>query len=268
MKDDLRMIARRLKNLKLDIEDKIAVVTINRPDTSNTLSDQTLHEIDFLFSQLEQTTQALGIILTGADDVFASGADIAQLKCYKAEEAKNRSDFSQAVFNRVEGLGKPVIAAVNGQAESEGMELALSCDFRIASENAVFSMPEVCLGIIPGSGGTQRLPRLIGTGRAKELIYTGGQVEAEEAWVLGLVNRVVRDKWLLEEAKNTMRTIVGMAPTAVRCAKSAINRGANMDLQAGLETEKNLCALCFDTEDKEEGMIARLENRPPVFLGR
>lgn len=266
--DDLLKAAKGYSNLRLDIEEKVAVVTMNRPDLKNALNDETLHEIETLFSQLEQTTEVLGIILTGTEDVFASGADIAQLKRCGGAEAKKRADYSQAVFNQLEGLGKPVIAAVNGQAESEGMELSLSCDFRIASENAVFSLPEVQLGIIPGAGGTQRLPRLIGAGRAKELIYTGGRVEAEEAWVIGLVNRVVHDKWLLEEAKNIMKTIVGMAPGAVRCAKSAINRGANMDLQAGLEMEKDLCALCFDTEDKEEGMTALLENRPPVFRGR
>jgi len=268
MKDDLLKIAKGFINLKLDIEDKLALVTINRPDIRNSLSGQTLGEIEALFSQLEQTPQVLGVILTGTGGVFASGPDITQIKCYRAEDAKKRSCYAQAIFNRVEGLSKPVIAAVNGRAESEGLELALSCDFRIASENAVFSMPEVCLGIMPGSGGTQRLPRLIGTGRAKELIYTGGQVEAEEAWVLGLVNRVVRTEWLMEEAKKTMRIITGMAPFDIRYAKLAINLGMDTDLKAGLKMEKDLYALCFDTEDKEEGMAAYLENRRPVFRNR
>lgn len=197
-----------------------------------------------------------------------AGADISQMQSYKSEEGRNYANRAQALFNKIEALEKPVIAAVNGYALGGGCELSMSCDIRIASEKAVFGQPEANLGVIPCFGGTQRLPRLVGTGIAKELIYTGRQVKAEEAKSIGLVNKVVPAESLLDEAKAMLRTILEKAPMAIRYSKVAINRGMDVDMRAGLELEKDLAAITFGTEDKQEGMDAFLGKRPAVFHNR
>ena len=239
---------------------------MNRPKALNALNDQTLQELDSIFTFLEGDKEVLGVIITGEGKGFVAGADISQMQSYKSEEGRNYANRAQSLFNKIEGLEQPVIAAVNGYALGGGCELSMSCDFRIASEKAVFGQPEANLGVIPCFGGTQRLPRLIGTGRAKELIYTGRQVKADEALSIGLVNQVVTPEELLNEAKKVMLTILEKAPIAIRMSKVAINRGMDVDLRAGLELEKDLAAITFGTKDKQEGMDAFLEKRAPKFV--
>lgn len=268
MSETLQKLAAGFENVKVDVREGIALVTMNRPKALNALNNQTLGELDALFACMEKESDIFGVIITGEGKAFVAGADIVQMHHYKSEEGRQYAGYAQGVFNRIESLEKPVIAAVNGYALGGGCELSMSCDFRIASEKAVFGQPEAKLGVIPCFGGTQRLPRLIGTGRAKELIYTGRQVKADEACAIGLVNKVVAPEALLDEAMTMMKQILTMAPLAVRYAKVAINRGIEVDLRAGLELEKDICAITFGSEDKQEGMDAFLAKRPPVFRNK
>lgn len=265
MSEKLQKLAAGLENVKVGVQDGIALVTMNRPKALNALSSATLGELDAVFACLEAERDVFGVIITGEGKAFVAGADISQMQPYQSEEGRNYAGFAQGVFNRIESLEKPVIAAVNGYALGGGCELSMSCDIRIASEKAIFGQPEAKLGVIPCFGGTQRLPRLIGTGRAKELIYTGRQVKAEEALAMGLVNKVVPHEALLDEAMAMMRQILSMAPLAVRYAKVAVNRGIEVDLRTALELEKDICAITFGSQDKQEGMNAFLEKRAPVF---
>ena len=256
-----------LKNVHLEVTDSIAIVTMNRPQVLNALNDQTLLELNQIISWLTHHSEVLGVILTGEGKGFAAGADIAQMKDYGSWEGRSYADRAQALFSRIETMEKPVLAAVNGYALGGGCELAMSCDIRLASEKAVFGQPEVSLGLIPCFGGTQRLPRLVGGGIAKELIFTGRNGKAEEALRIGLVNQVVPHEALMEAAIAMMKQIVSKAPVAVGCAKTAINRGADMDLADGLELEKELAGLVFGTKDKQEGVEAFLAKRAPEFHG-
>ena len=212
--------------------------------------------------------EVLGVIITGEGKGFVAGADISQMNGYGAEEGRNYANRAQTLFNKIEGLEKPVIAAVNGYALGGGCELSMSCDIRIASEKAVFGQPEVNLGLVPCFGGTQRLSRLVGTGIAKEMIFTARQIKADEAKAIGLVNKVVAPEALLDEAKAMMGGIISKAPMAVRYAKVAINKGVNMDLMNGLELEKDVAALAFASEDAKEGTAAFLAKRPAVFQNK
>lgn len=268
MTQTLEGLQETLENIRLELEDGVALITMARPKALNALNDQTLAELDLAVSYFEQSPGILGVIITGEGKGFVAGADISQMQPYASEEGRNYAARAQALFSRIETLEKPVIAAVNGYALGGGCELSMSCDIRIASEKAVFGQPEAKLGVIPCFGGTQRLPRLVGTGIAKELIFTGRQVKAEEAKAIGLVNKVVPAESLLEEAKAMMASITAMAPMAVRYAKVAVNRGMDMDLQNGLELEKDIAALTFGTSDKQEGMDAFLEKRSPSFRNR
>lgn len=268
MCETCKALADSLENTRLEVEGAIAIVTMDRPKALNALSDKTLNELDRIFTYLAGAEEILGIILTGEGKGFVAGADISQMQPYGPSEGRAYADRAQTLFNKIEGIEKPVIAAVNGYALGGGCELAMSCDIRIASEKAVFGQPEANLGVIPCFGGTQRLPRLIGTGIAKELIYTGRQVKAAEAKEIGLVNQVVPADALLDAAKDMMNAITGKAPIAIRYSKVAINRGMDVDLRAGLELEKDLAALTFGTEDKQEGMDAFLAKRPAVFKNR
>ena len=231
----------------------------------NALNDQTLDELERLFTAIEKDREVLGVILTGEGRAFVAGADISQMSGYGVEEGRLYSDRAQKLFNKIEILEKPVIAAVNGFALGGGCELAMSCDIRIASEKAVFGQPEANLGLMPCFGGTQRLPRLVGTGVAKELIYTCRQVKAQEAKEIGLANKVVPAETLLEEAKAMMAMILSKSPIAIGYCKTAINRGADTDLRNGLEIEKECWAVVFGTKDKDEGISAFLEKRTPQF---
>lgn len=257
--------AKTTEFVKAELEGKLAVLTMNRPKALNALNDQTLDELERLFTAIEKDREVLGVILTGEGRAFVAGADISQMSGYGVEEGRLYSDRAQKLFNKIEILEKPVIAAVNGFALGGGCELAMSCDIRIASEKAVFGQPEANLGLMPCFGGTQRLPRLVGTGVAKELIYTCRQVKAQEAKEIGLANKVVPAETLLEEAKAMMAMILSKSPIAIGYCKTAINRGADTDLRNGLEIEKECWAIVFGTKDKEEGISAFLEKRTPQF---
>ena len=257
--------AKTTEFVKAELEGKLAVLTMNRPKALNALNDQTLDELERLFTAIEKDREVLGVILTGEGRAFVAGADISQMSGYGVEEGRLYSDRAQKLFNKIEILEKPVIAAVNGFALGGGCELAMSCDIRIASEQAIFGQPEANLGLMPCFGGTQRLPRLVGTGIAKELIYTCRQVKAQEAKEIGLANKVVPAETLLEEAKAMMAMILSKSPIAIGYCKTAINRGADTDLRNGLEIEKECWAVVFGTKDKEEGFSAFLEKRTPQF---
>lgn len=257
-----------LENIKVEVDGAVVIVTMNRPKALNALNNQTLDELNDIIDYIKAEEEILGVIITGEGKAFVAGADISQMRPYKAEEGRSYAEYAQGTFNKIEAVGKPVIAAVNGYALGGGCELAMSCDIRIASDKAVFGQPEVNLGVIPCFGGTQRLPRLIGSGRAKELIFTGRNVKAEEALSIGLVNKVVAAEELLSEAKAMMDLIILKAPMAVRYSKIAVNKGLDLDLSNALELEKDLAALTFASEDKDEGMGAFLEKRPAKFMNK
>ncbi len=257
--------------MTIDVEcaDQIATITINRPEALNALDAVRL---ELLLASIQATSADPGIraiILTGAGDrAFAAGADIAAMRDMNAHQALAFAKLGQAVCYSLESAPQPVIAAVNGFALGGGCEIALACDIRICSENAVFGQPEVTLGIPPGWGGTQRLPRLVGPGIAKELIYTGRQVTAQEALAIGLVNGVVPLEQLKESAREMAARIAANAPLAVEFSKVAINRAFEEPLTAGLAEEARLFADAFNTTDQREGMSAFLARRKPHFQGR
>lgn len=253
------------KLIQLEQEEKVAVLKINRPKALNALNTEVLKELNCALDQLEAAADVDVIIITGQGKAFVAGADIAQMKDLNAEEGRKFGNLGQQVFRKIEKMEKPVIAAVNGFALGGGCELAMSCDMRIASEKAKFGQPEVSLGIIPGFSGTQRLPRLVGVGKAKELILTGNMINAEEAERIGLVNKVVKSEDLMTEAFALANKIVANAPMAVRYANIAINRGIETDIETGIEIEADLFGLCFATKDQEEGMTAFLEKRKAIF---
>ncbi len=256
------------KNLLLEKDGPIAVLSVNRPKALNALNEDTLEELDQAIDQVALDEEVKVIIITGAGNAFVAGADIVAMQTKTAIEGKAFGALGQEVFMKIEKLLKPVIAAVNGFALGGGCELAMACDIRIASEKARFGQPEVGLGIVPGFAGTQRMPRLIGSGLAKELIFTGDMIDANRALQIGLVNRVVPAESLLDEAKQLAQKIVSKAPLAVRYAKQAINEGLQVDLERGQLIEQDLLALCFSTEDQKEGMKAFLEKRKPEFKER
>ena len=268
LSEGFEKVMSEVENIRVQRDGNIVVITMDRPKALNALNDQTLEELDRVFTCLEEEREVLGVIITGEGKAFVAGADISQMQSYGSEEGRNYANRAQALFNKIEALEKPVIAAVNGYALGGGCELSMSCDIRIASEKAVFGQPEANLGVIPCVGGTQRRPRLVGTGIAMELIYTGRQVKADEAKAIGLVNKVVPAESLLDEAKAMLAVITAKAPMAIRYSKVAINRGMDVDLRAGLELEKDLAAISFGTEDKQEGMDAFLAKRPAQFRNR
>ena len=246
----------------------VAYLIINRPEALNALNSQVLADLDAALDAIDLDAVRCLIVRGAGEKSFVAGADIAQMKGLTKAEGESFGKQGNDVMRKLETLPIPTIAAVGGYALGGGCELAMSCDIRVAADNAVFGQPEVGLGITPGFGGTQRLPRLVGTGIAKELIYTGRQVKAEEAKSIGLVNKVVPAESLLDEAKAMLRTILEKAPMAIRYSKVAINRGMDVDMRAGLELEKDLAAITFGTEDKQEGMDAFLGKRPAVFHNR
>lgn len=246
----------------------IAFITINRPDKLNALNDAVIHELDQAIVALEADETVHGVILTGAGPkAFVAGADIAELARQGPFDGKARAMAGQAVFRRLERLGKPVIAAVNGFALGGGCELAMACHLRIASDQARFGQPEVRLGIGPGYGGTVRLPRLVGRGRALELLLTGEMIDAAEAHRIGLVNRVVPADRLLAEAEALLRTILQNGRLAVRLCLEAVDAGLEMPIEEALRLEANHFGLLAATADMREGMAAFLEKRKPEFRG-
>ncbi|WP_324824216.1 enoyl-CoA hydratase-related protein [Sinanaerobacter sp. ZZT-01] len=268
MNNDLTRLMETLENIKVEYNDGIALVIMNRPKALNALNNKTLNELEIVFEQLNECKEVRGIVITGEGKAFVAGADILQMQSYKSEEGRDYAGYAQSVFNKIEAIDKPVIAAVNGYALGGGCELAMCCDLRIASEKAIFGQPEVKLGVIPCFGGTQRLTRLVGAGRAKDLIYTARQIKPDEALSMGLVNRVTTEEALIAEAKSCMKMIIENAPIAIKYAKLVINKGTDLDLMNALELEKDAAGLAFATEDKQEGMNAFIEKRKPVFKCR
>ena len=253
--------------LQLDISDRIATVTINRPDKLNALNDQMMGEIAAVFADLASNATVGVIILTGAGRAFVAGADIANIATQSAETLETLSALGQRTFRAIEQSSKPVIAAVNGFALGGGCELALACHLRVASEHAKFGLPEVKLGLIPGYGGTQRLPRLIGRGRALQLILTGDTIDATEALRLGIVNSVVEHATLLDTARAIAHTILKNGPVAIARALQSVDDGLDRPLDAALANESQLFGSLGQTTDMREGTAAFLEKRPASFRG-
>lgn len=251
-----------LKNVILEKEDHLAIVTINRPKALNALNSETLNDLNVVLDDLEKDNNIYAVILTGAGEKsFVAGADIAEMKDLNEEQGKEFGTLGNNVFRRLEDLNKPVIAAISGFALGGGCEISMACDIRIASEKAVFGQPEVGLGITPGFGGTQRLARIVGLGKAKELIYTAQNIKADEAYRIGLVNKVVPLENLMDEAKAMANKIIANAPIAVRLCKDAINRGMQVDIDSAVKVEAEDFGKCFSSADQKEGMTAFLERR-------
>lgn len=256
------------KFIQFDVTDRIATITLNRPDKLNALNDAVIDELDRAIDAVRSEADIGGAILTGSGEkAFAAGADIGELAEQGPFDGKARSLKGQAVLRKFETSGKPIIAAVNGFALGGGCELAMACHIRIASENAKFGQPEVTLGIAPGYGGSQRLPRLVGKGRALELILTGKIIDAAEAHRIGLVNSVVPLDQLLGEATKMLHTILSKGPLAVALSIEAVDQGLEMSLEQGLLLEANHFGLLASTADMREGMQAFLEKREANFTG-
>ena len=259
----------QLANVLYEKKGAIAYVTVNRPKVLNALNTPTWTDIKAAFEAAKADPSVHGVILTGAGDkAFIAGADISELAHVDAYEAEESSRFGQGVLDQIEDLGKPVIAAINGFALGGGCETAMACTIRIAAEHARFGQPEVKLGLVPGGGGTQRLPRLVGKGRALQLILTGETISAQEAYRIGLVNEVVPAADLLARAEVILKQIAANAPIAVKFSLQAVNKGLETSQAEGLVLEASYFGICAATEDKKEGTSAFLEKRAPQFQGR
>jgi enoyl-CoA hydratase len=257
------------QNITLDVSDRVATLTVNRPDKLNALNDLTVTELGRAIEEVRARADVGGVILTGAGNkAFVAGADIAELATQGPLEGRERARRGQAVLRRIETSPKPVIAAINGFALGGGCELAMACHVRIASETAKFGQPEVKLGIGPGYGGSQRLPRLVGQGRALELILTGEMIDAREAHRIGLVNAVVPPADLLRTATELMRKMLTNGPVALALSIDAVVRGVELPLEDALLLEADSFGLLAATDDMREGMRAFLEKRQPRFTGR
>lgn len=257
------------ENILLEIRDSIAIVTLNRPKVLNALNASTLRELDSAIHELSTNAAVRVILLTGAGEkAFAAGADIQELAGVSAFDGHALALRGQRVFDRIESCGKPVIACINGFALGGGCELALACTFRIAGEAAKFGQPEVKLGLIPGYGGSQRLPRLIGKGAALRLLLTGEMISAAEALRIGLVEEVVPSDQLLTRAEQIARTIAAQAPLAISKCIEAVHAGYDLPLRQALDLEASLFGLCCATEDKVEGTKAFLEKRAATWTGK
>jgi enoyl-CoA hydratase len=255
-----------MKNIIVEKENQITTVTINRPKALNALNKETLLEILCCFQGLSEDQDTRVVILTGAGKKsFVAGADISFMQQLNAQEGRAFGQLGHKVTSTIENLPQPVIAAINGFALGGGCELALACDMRFASENAKFGQPEVNLGVIPGFGGTQRLPRLIGKGLANELLFSGNIIDAAEALRIGLINRIYPQENLLAECLKLAKTMSSRGPGAVRLCKEAVNNGIEMDLGRACSYEADLFALCFASEEQQEGMTAFLEKRQANF---
>lgn len=253
------------ESLLLKKDGHIGILSINRPNALNALNSTVLEDLNNAISFIEKDKDIHVLIITGEGRSFVAGADIGEMKGLNPGEARDFAEKGLSVFRKIELMEKPVIAAVNGFALGGGCELAMCCDIRIASDKAKFGQPEVGLGITPGFAGTQRLPRLVGEGRAKELIFTCDIINADEAFRIGLVNKVVAMDELMNVAMEMANKIASKSQIAVRYSKTAINRGMQTDLDSGMSIEKDLFGLCFATEDQKEGMVAFLEKRTPDY---
>lgn len=255
-------------NVLYRIEENIAFITLNRPKALNALNTETLRELDEAVSAAGKDESVKAIVITGEGRAFVAGADISQMRDLTVQEGRDMTILGQEVFTRIENLDKPVIAAVNGFALGGGCELAMACDIRVASDKAKFGQPEVNLGIIPGYGGTQRLPRLVGKGAAKYLIFTGEMISAEQAYRIGLADKVVPAEELMDSVVSMAKTIMSKAPISIKMAKHAINNGLNVDLKSGIAYEAEAYTTTFSTEDRIEGMSAFLEKRQAEFKNK
>ena len=258
-----------LENVLYEKKGAIAYVTLNRPKVLNALNQRTWQDLRAAFEDARDDADVRGAILTGAGDkAFIAGADISELAQVTAVEAERSSTFGQGVLNLIENLGKPVVAAINGFALGGGCETAMACTIRLATESARFGQPEVKLGVPPGGGGTQRLPRLVGKGRALQLILSGEMITAQEAYRIGLVNEVVPTADLIPRAEVILKQIFANAPLAVRYSLEAVNKGLETSQTEGLALEASFFGLCAGTEDKQEGTQAFLQKRAAQFEGR
>ena len=258
-----------LANVLYNKKGSIAYVTVNRPKVLNALNTPTWKDLLAAFEDARDDAAVRGVILTGAGDkAFIAGADIGELAHATPVVAEQSSRFGQAVLDLIENLGKPVIAAVNGFALGGGCETAMACTIRIAAETAKFGQPEVTLGLVPGGGGTQRLPRLVGKGRALQLMLSGEMISAQEAYRIGLVNEIVASTELITRAETILKKIAANAPIAIKFALEAANKGLETSQGEGLLLEASYFGLCAATEDKREGTTAFLEKRMPQFQGR
>lgn len=258
----------KMENVLCKVEEEIAIITINRPNALNALNSKTLVELGSVINEVSESKEIKVVIITGSGDkAFVAGADIKEMKDLNALQGKDLARLAQKVFSAIEHMPQMVIAAVNGFALGGGCELASACDIRIASTKAKFGQPEVTLGITPGFAGTQRLPRLVGKGIAKEMISTGDMIDAQEAYRIGLVNKVYDPEELLPKAREMASKIASRGPVAVSLSKAAVNDGMNMDTESAYKYEADIFGLCFATEDQKEGMTAFVEKRKAVFKG-
>lgn len=256
------------KNIIFQIEEQIATITFNRPKVLNALNEASLKEFSHAIDKVAGDEDIRVLILTGAGDrSFVAGADITEFLKFNALKAKIFSEMGHGIVSKLQELPIPVIGAVNGFALGGGCEVVIACDFIYASENAMFGLPEINLGIIPGFGGTQRLPRIIGKNRAKEMIFTGKMISAAEAQTMGLVNKVYVQNQLMDEVLKVAKIIVSKGKVSLRAAKQAINTGVDVDLKTGCRIEIDAFAVCLASPDAKEGIKAFLEKRPPDFKG-
>ncbi len=257
------------ENLLVSVGDRIATITVNRPKSLNALTPSTMRELSAALEEIAAREEIGVVLLTGAGEkAFVAGADISEMRQMTAVQAMEFSLYGQSVLERIERLPQPVIGVINGYALGGGCELAMACDLLVAADTAKFGQPEVNLGIIPGNGGTQRLPRLVGRNLAKEMVLTGEMISAQRAYEIGLVNRVVPRAELMNAAREMAERILSKGPVAVRTAKLAMNRGLDLDLSNACALESSIFAVGFSTADRAEGMAAFLEKRKAVFTGK
>jgi len=257
------------KTITYTKKDGIATVTLNRPTSMNALNTQVFGELQHVFSRTETDDDVKVVVITGSEKFFAAGADIMELANIATPlDVQRYARLSRDVFRQIEDTEKPLIAAVSGFALGGGCELTLVCDLRIVSESAVFGLPEIKIGVLPGGGGTQRLPRLVGTTKAKELLYTGDNIDAQEALRIGLVNKVVPVEKLLEETYALAKKITARPAAAVKMIKLAVDGGINLDIKSAVAYEARCFEILFSTYDQQEGMKAFMEKRKAVFKGR
>lgn len=260
---------REFNTIIYSVDENIAVISINRPKFLNALNSEVLWELSEAVDLIDKDSSIRAVIVTGVGEkAFVAGADIAEMQHKDVLEAREFSFLGNKTFSKLENLNKPVIAAVNGYALGGGCELAMACDIRIAGNKAKFGQPEVGLGIMAGFGGSQRLARLVGSGIAKEILFTGDVINAERAYEIGLVNRLVEPSELLYEAKSMAKTIAAKSPLGVSFSKKAVNEGLNLDLERALSLETELFGSLFSTKDQKEGMSAFLEKRQLTFSGK
>ena len=252
-------------NLILKKEDRMATISMNRPEALNALNSETFHELNAAFDELEKDDKIEVIIVTGEGKAFVAGADIVEMQNMNGQQSRAFSMLGQQVFRRMELMEKVFIGAINGFSLGGGCEFAMACDIRIASEKAKFGQPEVNLGVTPGFAGTQRLPRLVGMAKAKELLLTGDMIKADEAYRIGLVNRVVPPESLMDEARKLAEIILTKGPVSIKMVKACVNRGMQTDIDTAAAFEADAFGLCFASGETKEGMSAFLEKREAKF---